>query len=113
VYQVPCGSCPSKYSGTTKQLTKFRLSSHKSEIKHENTNNSFFQHFKKTGHMPDFSAVKILFREKNYFTRLNLETLSIYALQSPINHIIPQNSSLQNWYRLLQEHDLLHPFSPT
>jgi hypothetical protein len=113
VYQVPCGSCPSKYSGMTKQCAKSRFSSHKSELKHENQNNAFYQHFKKTGHTPDFSKFKILFKEKNYFARLNLETLSIYSLNNPINHIIPKNYPLQNWHRLLTENNLLHLFSPT
>jgi hypothetical protein len=112
VYQVPCSSCPSKYCGTSKQLLKNRFSSHKSEIKNKVENNAFFQHLKKTTHYPDFTKFKILFREKQYFTRLNLETLSIYSLKNPINTIIPHSPHLHSWHKLLQENKLLYLFSP-
>jgi hypothetical protein len=112
VYQVPCSSCAAKYCGNSKQLVKNRFSSHKSEIKNKVANNAFFQHLKETGHYPDFSNFKILFREKQLYTRLNLESLSIYSLQQPINTIIPHNPHLHSWHKLLRENQLLHLFSP-
>jgi len=93
-YSIPCSDCDSRYCGQTRQLLKNRIASHKSELKHLNQNNSFVQHFLETGHKPNVDKVSILFNEKHYKSRLNLETMSIFALgSSALNHIKPVNEN--------------------
>jgi hypothetical protein len=103
VYQLNCQQCDLKYIGTTKQKAKERFYSHKSDVKHKNTNSSLYQHNKQTGHTMDLSTAKILHHEKFYKPRFNLETLEIIKnKKSLINHILPTNPALESWTQVLQ-----------
>ena len=61
VYGIPCLDCQKLYVGQTKQQLKSRISSHKSEFRHMIANNSLVQHYKQTGHTPNFSDLKVFF----------------------------------------------------
>ena len=102
VYKVPCESCNKSYIGTTKQKLRERLNKHKSDLKLKNINNSFYQHQINTGHNPKFADTSILYKENQYKSRMNIETITIIKNKDRvINHIIPENSTLENWVKFL------------
>ena len=108
VYAVPCSQCDCRYIGQTRQTLKKRIQGHKSEIKHKVENNSIYRHLKDLGHEPNFSNTEVVCNEKQYWARLNLETLAIYINgNKAINHLVPQNRALNIWKNILQKHDCL------
>ena len=71
----------------------------------------FFDHFQPTllhrheeGHMPDFTNSKAIHSERFLKPRCNLITMEILNNQENlINHIIPENTPLLEWNKLLSK----------
>lgn len=115
IYRIPCSDdkCKATYVGQTKQKLKARISSHKSNLKGNILTNSLVQHRMatgcspdkiSTGHKPDFESTQILFTEKHYKSRVNLETLIILAHEPPVhNHVVPDNKFMKEYVPILRQ----------
>ena len=75
---------------------------HQYALKCHNLNNSISLHRHHEGHLPAFHKASVLHFESKIKPRYNLENLEILARQnSLINHLIPDNTPLQEWSVLI------------
>ena len=101
IYKIPCFECSKTYIGTTKQKVRCRFSSHRSNIKLKNNNNSLYVHQLETGHSINFDEAKIIAQETHFGARMNLEAFHILKEEGNImNHILPQRYDLLEWVKM-------------
>ncbi|XP_075736219.1 uncharacterized protein LOC119161015 isoform X1 [Rhipicephalus microplus] len=85
VYKIPCADCESVYIGTSGNYCK-RLMQHKNDVaKGHTVTNALAEHAEKTGHEISWDNARIVATEKNFTTRLNLESLIIQTTSNTIN----------------------------
>ena len=102
VYHIPCATCDKGYIGNTGREFNQRMKEHAYAIKSSNLSNSICLHKRDVGHVPNFEKSTILHFEKYTKPRFNLESLEILASKNVlINHIIPENTPLIEWTRIL------------
>ena len=97
VYQVPCAKCDSVYIGQTKRPLGRRLAEHRLAVKKNDQSNGIALHKEKTKHSPNFREAKVLYREKNLGTRLQLEAYTIEATNGKNHNIVNQNQIMKEW----------------
>jgi hypothetical protein len=82
-----------------------RLKEHIADVKHSRSNSAVYQHYRDTGHSPDQDHFTPLFNESKYFSRLNLETITIVLHQSiALNQQIPTHYGINAWIKFLRLH---------
>lgn len=85
IYSVPCSDCSGIYVGETEQYLSKRLSSHKSDVRHEKENTALASHAKIQSHSIDFDNVSILAREDNRKRRKIREVVEIIKEKNAVN----------------------------
>ena len=62
VYEIPCAECPKKYTGETgRDLKKYRLKEHKTDIKNNKLTSGVAQHSNRENHTFRFDEAKIIY----------------------------------------------------
>ena len=92
VYSLECKSCNKQLIGQTSQHLKYRISQHKSYIKHKPNSCALSKHVIETSHQIDFENPKILANENILDKRLSLEMCFI----SKISDILIFKNDIQN-----------------
>lgn len=82
VYEVKCDGnererCEKVYVGTTKRMLGTRIAEHIADINKGKESTALAQHIKDSGHVANFTEVKILDKEKKENKRYTLESLRI------------------------------------
>ena len=103
VYKIPCADCESVYIGESGNFCK-RLKQHKNDVaKGHTVTNALAEHSEKTGHEISWDNARIMATEKNWTTRLNLESLII---QTTCNTINRSSGTLNHVYSRTLRHAL-------
>ena len=82
VYQLNCQECPAAYVGESERALRTRVGEHK---RPSNTTSPVAQHAKQSKHRIDWSNVKVLDQDSNYFSRGVREAINIYRHPSSLN----------------------------
>ena len=77
VYSIPCVNCDRPYIGESHLGLDARLRGHKYEFRTAKESNALFQHWKKTGHEPNFGDAKVLMQCRDRTTRKLQESIFI------------------------------------
>jgi len=63
IYRIQCSDCEMCYVGETGKRLKERIKQHKADIRLERDRNAIYKHIRDTGHLVDWSEVKVLGQE--------------------------------------------------
>lgn len=85
VYSIPCADCDRSYVGETGNFPQ-RLKQHMYDVRKKHvTSNALAEHAEATRHEIDWDNAKIIEKEKNWTSRLLLESLTIQTTEHTLN----------------------------
>lgn len=85
IYSIPCLECDKKYIGQTSRKLKDRITSHKSDVRHNKQSCTLARHAIENIHSFDYENVKILDTEPNMYKRQFLEMAHIFKEPNTVN----------------------------
>ena len=63
IYRIQCSDCEMCYVGETGKKLRERIKQHKDDVRLERDRNAIYKHIRDTGHLVDWSEVKVLGQE--------------------------------------------------
>lgn len=85
VYKIPCADCDSVYIGETGNFRQ-RLRQHQNDVKNKKVaSNALAEHADTTNHTIDWLNASIIGKERNWTSRLHLESLEIQSTEQTLN----------------------------